>query len=103
MDKSRLATIIFDSGRKLFESEYNYILACIVEDKFSLDPIVTNYKKKEAILESLFYKLDDDSRVLVSEEVVQKLSALNNNNKIEKFMQLSKDNFAKILGALDGN
>ena len=103
MDKSRLATIIFDSGRKLFESEYTNIYESINEDKFSLDPIVTEYKKKEAILESLFYILNDGSRVLLSEETVQKLSSLNNKNEIESFMQTSKENFKRILGVLDGN
>lgn len=102
MDKSRLATIIFDSGRELFESEYLNICEAISKDKFSLNPIVTLYKKKESILESFLYVLDDGSRLLVSEATVNALMRLNNDN-LETFMQSSKENFTKIIGVLNGN
>jgi len=104
MVNSRLATIIMDSGRKLFESEYRDIISDILEDRFSLDPIVIEYKKKELILDSFLFVLDDGSRVLVSEDTLDKLTNLNTNkSELEKFIQESKQNFSKIIEVLNGN
>lgn len=101
MGNSRLASIIMDSGRKLFESEYRDIISIILEDRFSLDPIIVEYKKKELILDSYLFVLNDGNRVLVSENTLEKLSSLNTNKSdLEKFIQESKENFSKIIEVL---
>lgn len=104
MDRSRLATLIFDSGRKLPESEYQSICEDIATDRFSINPISVAYKKSESIYERLLFVLDDNNRVLVSEETLNKINALNTNkDKLVEYMQKDIQQFETILEVLNGN
>lgn len=104
MDKSRLATIIFDSGVKIPESEFNKICECIEKDTFTLNEFVLKYKKKEELYNSYFFILDDSSRVLISESTISILQTANlDRNKLESFMQTNKKNFEMIVEGIYGN
>jgi hypothetical protein len=104
MDRSRLATIIFDSGRKIPESEYQSICEDIVNDRFTINPLSIEYKKRESIYENLLFVLDDNSRVLLSEEIIEKINSLNTNkDELIEYMRKDIVNFGKILEVLNGN
>lgn len=104
MDRSRLATLIFDSGRKLPESEYQSIYEDIELDRVTLNPISIAYKKRESIYERLLFVLDDGNRVLISEEAIAKLQSLDlDKDKMVEFMQKDLASIEQILGVINGD
>ena len=101
MNTSRLATVIFDSGRKIFETEYVAICETIMSDRFSLDPIVLEYKNKEKLLDSFLFVLNDGSRVLVTETDLANIRSVDiDRTKLAEFMQESKENFSRIISEI---
>lgn len=101
MDRSRLATLIFDSGRKLPESEYRSICEDIETDRVTFNDISIKYKKRESIYENILFVLNDGNRVLLSEESISKLKSMElNKEKLAIFMQTDISNFESVVGAL---
>lgn len=98
MDYSRLASIIFDKGKKLKESEYQEVIDGIQSDKLTLNEYVIEYKNWDAIGGSLFFTLDDGSRVLMEAEVLSSIAQLKmDKQKLLSFMGSSKDNFKSVI------
>jgi hypothetical protein len=105
MDTDRLANIIFDRGHKITQSRYEMICEAIASDTFTIDEYVVDYKLKENFMGKVPFLLNDGSRVLVSEQVVRKLSSLNiNRGELESFMRQGYSNFKQVIGmVLNGN
>ena len=104
INPSRLASVIFDSGRNLFESEYEGIVESIKNDLFSLDGIVLEYKNPGRTESHYTFSLDSGDKVMISESAISDLSSLDiDKAKLTEFMRKSKSNFIQILEALDGN
>lgn len=104
MNQSRLASIIFERGKKISQQSYSMICESINKDSFSLNEYVVDYKKKDAILEKLFFILEDGSKILVSEETLNKLQKTNlDRSKLEEYARSSKKNFLKVLEAINGD
>jgi hypothetical protein len=104
MDRSRLATLIFDSGRKLPESEYRSICEDIDTDRVTFNDISIKYKKRESIYENILFVLNDGNRVLLSEDTLTKLKSLNiDNTKLVHYMQEDIGKFETIIGVINGN
>lgn len=98
MDYPRLASIIFDKGKKLKESEYEEVIAGIQSDRLTLNEYVVEYKSWDAIGGSLFFALDDGSRVLIESSTLNSLRSLNmDKQKLLNFMCESQDNFKAVL------
>jgi hypothetical protein len=105
MDTHRLANVIFDRGQKINQTQYQFICESIDSDRFTLNEYVLDYKIKEKFVNRIAYKLGDGTKVLVSEENIRNLNALNNNKKeVEAFMFESYANFKKVIEVLaNGN
>ena len=99
VDKSVLASVIFDSDSKIKESEYQAICESIESDSVSLNEILLGYKKKVSILEgACYFVLQDGSKVLISEDVIDMLSELNiDKQKLVSFMSESKGNLESVI------
>lgn len=98
IDNSRLASVIFDGGKKISQSRYIAICESIESDSLSLDEYVISYKKRDDILGNLFFCLKDGSRVLLDEECVSILKSLDmDQEKLTAYMNESYDNFFRII------
>lgn len=102
LEQSILASVIFDSDKKIKESEYVSICESIETDAFNLNDILIGYKKKTPIFEgALFFVLNDGSRVLISEEVISLISSLNiDKEKLCGYMSESIDNTNAIVNKI---
>lgn len=104
MNQNRLASIIFERGKKISQQSYSQICESVQTDKFNLNEYVVDYKKKDAIFEKVFFLLNDGTKILVSEETLNKLQKLNlNRSQLEEFAGSSKKNFLKVLEAINGD
>jgi len=98
IDNSRLASVIFDGGKKISQSHYIQICESIESDKLTLDDYVIAYKKREGILGNIFFSLKDGSRVLLDEECVSILKSLDMDKEVLiEYMSDSYDNFFRII------
>ena len=98
VDSKRIANIIFDKGKRIPQVEYFSICESIEDDRLSLNEYVISYKKKDAILENLFFSLKDGTRILIKEEVLNKLSGLNLDKvSLVKYMSENKENFQNVM------
>lgn len=104
MNQNRLASIIFERGKKITQQSYSQICESIQSDKFTLNEYAIDYKKKDAIFEMIFFVLNDGSKVLVSENTLNRLQKLDlNRSQLEEFAGSSKKNFLKVLEAINGD
>lgn len=98
INQSRLSNVIFDKGVRLNESQVNEIIETIQSDKFSLNEHVVAYKKGDLVLGKMAFKLQDDTTILVSEETLNAISALEiDKTNLESYMSESNLNFAKVI------
>ena len=98
MDKVRLASIIFENGKKISQSKYETITESIETDRFSLCEYVLNYKKKDKIFDCYLFVLNDGSRILLDEDFINSLNNLNmKKNELELYISESKENMNKIM------
>lgn len=101
MNTSRLANVIFDKGKKITQTHYQYICESIDNDCFTLDEYVLEYKVKENFIGKVPYQLNDGTKILVSENVIKNINKLEiDKNKLQKFMSESIDNFKKTLSII---
>lgn len=98
INSSRLASIIFDGGRKIQETEYKHICESIENDSLTINSYVLDYKRKDSLLGGVFFQLNDGSRIIMSEEAIEVISNLDlNKENLLEFMSRSKENFQTIL------
>lgn len=102
INQSRIATIIFDSGKKLSESEYKSICESIESDSFSSNKIVNEYKKKDSIFGSNVFVLNDGTRALISESMISKIADLKI-PELDSYIRESKENLDKIIDCIIEN
>ena len=101
MNTSRLANVIFDKGKKITQTHYQYICESIDNDCFTLDEYVLEYKVKENFIGKVPYQLNDGTKILVSENVIKSINKLEiDKSKLQKFMSESIDNFKKTLSII---
>lgn len=104
MNQTRLASIIFERGKKISQQAYTQICESVQTDKFTLNEYVVDYKKKDAIFEKLFFILNDGTKILVSEETLNKLQSLDlDRSQLEEYAGSSKKNFLKVLETINGD
>lgn len=98
IDNNRLATVIFDKGRKITQKEYSEICNLIESDSFTLNEFVISYKKKDTLLENIFFTLKDDTRILVEENMLNTINQLNlDKERLVSFMSESETNFQNVI------
>lgn len=98
IDNARLATVIFDKGRKISEAEYNEICNDIFSDALSLNEYVIAYKKKDSLLDNLFFTLEDGVRILLDENTLNTINGLNmDKSSLIEFMSKSETNFQNVI------
>ncbi len=104
MNTVRLANVIFDKGQKITQTQYQHICESIDNDRFTLDEYVLDYKLKENFIGKVPYKLNDGSKVLISESSIKHLNRINvDKDKLLEFMSVSIDNFKKTLSVIIEN
>lgn len=104
IDVNRLASVIFDSGRKITQSEYTNICSLIESDCFTTNQLVIRYKLKESFLEKISFRLDDKNVVLVSEDFLSKINQLNiDKHQLEEYMRCNYKNFKSVSDKVYGN
>lgn len=102
MDTHRLANVIFDKGQKINQTQYKLICESIDNDSFTLNEYVMDYKLKEKFVGKIAYKLDDGSKVLVSEENIRAINSLDcERSEVEVFMNKNYSNFKSIINLLN--
>ena len=95
---SRLTTIICDKGKRISQSQYEQICENIDGDKFSLNEYVVEYKLRESIIGNMVFVLNDGTRILLNEDVVNTLNALQiDKTRLVEYMQQSEQNFKKVI------
>lgn len=98
MNYSRLASIIFDKGRKLKESEYEEVVSGINSDRLTLNEYVIEYKSWDAIGNSIFFELEDGKRVLIETSLLSNIRSLDLDHRtLLEFMSKSETNFKSVL------
>lgn len=98
IDSARLATVIFDKGRKITQAQYEEICGLIESDSFTLNEFVIEYKKKDSIMENLFFTLKDGSRILLEENLLNTIENLNlDKNTLVEFMGMNQTNFQNVI------
>lgn len=101
IESSRLANVIFDLGKKISQVEYSMICESIESDKLSLNEYVLAYKKKDSIEGNIFFSLDDGSRVLISESMLNRINSLEiDKSSLIEFMSKSIDSFKDVMREL---
>lgn len=101
VNSARLANVIFDMGKKIPHSEYSIICEAIESDILTLNEYVISYKRKDLIENNLFFSLNDGSRVLISEDILNSINSLDmDRNSLVKYMSESIDNFKSVLKEL---
>ena len=101
MNTVRLANVIFNTGSKLTESEYNMICEDIRSDRFTLSSYVSAYKNSDSVMGKNAYLLEDGTTVLVSPELIESLNALSiDKQKLQTYMAQSHKNFKTVLGTV---
>lgn len=105
MNINRLANVIFEKGEKISESTYKQICEDIKNDSFTLNEHTIAYKQKEEVFGKLFFILEDNSRVLVDDYILENINSLNmNTDQLQKYMAKSITNFSRVMETLiDGN
>lgn len=105
INKSTLASIIFDMDSKIKESDYSLVCEELEAGRFSLNEITLSYKKKTSpVAGYLEFKLNDGNNIIISEEFLDSLSNINiDKNQLIPFMSESKENFAKVIRVIYGN
>lgn len=98
IDSKRLATVIFDMGKKISQSEYSLICESIDDDRFTLNEFVLAYKKKDSLLENMFFTLKDGSRILLNEDTLNTINNLQmDKDLLIEYMSKSEENFQKAI------
>lgn len=101
VDSARLANVIFDLGKKIPQTDYAMICESIESDQLTLNEYVISYKKKDLIENNLFFSLKDGSRVLIAEDMLNRINSLNmDRNSLIEYMSESIDNFKSVLKEL---
>lgn len=104
IDTSRLASVIFDRGQKISQKDYMTICESIEMDKLTLNECVIEYKKRDAICENLFFTLNDGSRILIEENVINIIRGLNmDTGLLLEYMSESSENFNKVIREIISN
>lgn len=102
MNNIRLANVIFDKGKKITQTHFTSICESIESDMFTLDEYVISYKSKEKFLNKIPYVLQDGTRVLVSEECLNKINTLNiDRHKIQSFISKDYNQFKTVIGLIN--
>lgn len=98
IDSSRLATIIFDKGVRLSQSEYKMICEDIDSDRLTINDYVIAYKKKDSLMGNLFFTLQDGSRILLDEATLNTIDNLKiDKDRLIEFMRLNESNFKSVV------
>lgn len=97
--------MIFEKGEKISESTYKQICEDIRIDAFTLNEHTIAYKQKEEVFGKLFFILEDNSRILVDDYILENINSLNmNNEQLQKYMAKSIGNFERVMETItDGN
>ena len=104
IDVSKLASVIFNKGKKITQKSYERICESIETEEFVLDEYVFEYKSRDKVMGRLSFKLKDGTTVLVEEASIKKLFEVNiDRTKLADFMAESESNFKKVIGKLNGN
>lgn len=105
INKSTLASIIFDMDSKIKESDYSLVCEEIDAGRFTLNEITLSYKKKTSNIKGCVeFTLNDNTNIVISEEFISSLNNINiDKNQLVRFMSESKENFVKVIRTIYEN
>ena len=104
VDLSKLASVIFDSGKKITQSSYQTLCESIETERFTLNEHVIDYKRRDMFMCRVPFKLNDGTTVLVEESTLKTLVNVNiDRTKLVEYMSVSESNFKKVIGSIYGD
>lgn len=96
MNNFILSSVIFDSGLKLKQPEYESICESIDKNSFSLNKVLTEYKLRTD--GSFNCVLNDGNRIVVNEELIDLIGKMEiDSDKLGNYMSESKENFKNVV------